>query len=218
MWPIVAIALAVFGAVAWLVFSERSGREAASNELRKEISELRSQLASSDVTLSALQAETQQLRRGALAAGGSQATVGSLPETELNRRFAELTRLQSNTAILVQGLVTRTTDASSPVPDALRRQAAIVALEASVQEHGQRVEAAKQRATDLLLSLNIPAEVSTMDAAKALDTASLRAYWPYFEAKRERDTLQNLAERIQSRLLAERVDAAIAARSEGLAR
>ena len=71
------------------------------------------------------------------------------------------------------------------------------------------MEAVKQGAAELLLSLNISPEVSTMDVAKALDTASLRAYWPYFEARRERDSLQYFIERLRGRLLQERVDSRI---------
>ena len=33
-----------------------------------------------------------------------------------------------------------------------------------------------------------------MDAVMALDTACLRAYWPFFVAKRELDTMQFIAD------------------------
>jgi hypothetical protein len=125
---------------------------------------------------------------------------------ELARRVAELTLLQSNTAVVVERLLARTADAPPPAVVAQRRDAAIAALEVTIQNEQQRLEAAKERVAELLIRLSIPAEVSTMDATKGLDTTSLRAYWPFFEAKRERDVLLSLAERLQLRLIQERVE------------
>ena len=87
----------------------------------------------------------------------------------------------------------------------------VAAMEALAQEQQQQLQAAKQRATELLASLTVPDAVSTMEACKALDTASLRQYWPFFEAKREREALQAVTERLQMRVISERVDAAAAA-------
>jgi hypothetical protein len=50
-----------------------------------------------------------------------------------------------------------------------------------------------------------------MDASKALDTASLKPYWPFFEAKQERDRLQFFMERLRMRLVQEQIDAALQA-------
>ena len=56
---------------------------------------------------------------------------------------------------------------------------------AQIEAQEQKVEAAKQKVKRLLSALNVPEEASQMDSAAALDTASLKQYWPYFEAKKE---------------------------------
>jgi len=208
---ILMVALGGLGAVAALILFERARTTTALRELRREAAELREQLEARDTTISSLQIEVQQLRRGALVANGARTSSVSPVDMEWARRVTELTLQQSNTAVIIERLLARTADAPPPAVVAQRREAALTALEASVQEEQQKLEAAKQRAAELLISLNIPADVSTMDAAKALDTASLRAYWPYFEAKRERDSLQYLAERFRLRLMQEQLDARIEA-------
>lgn len=205
------VALAAVGVVVALIFFERARTTAALRELRREAAELREQLEARDTTISSLQAEVQQLRRGVLVADGARTSSVSPSDLEWARRVTELTLHQSNTAVIIERLLARTPDAPPPAVAAQRRAAGLAALEASVQEEQQKLEAAKQKAAELLISLNIPADVSTMDAAKGLDTASLRAYWPYFEAKRERDSLQFLEERFRLRLIAERLDARIEA-------
>ena len=56
---------------------------------------------------------------------------------------------------------------------------------AQIEAQEQKVEAAKQKVKRLLSALNVPEEASQMDSAAALDTVSLKQYWPYFEAKKE---------------------------------
>jgi len=122
-----------------------------------------------------------------------------------------LTVLQSNTLALVERLMARAAAAQPPPESPRQQEAAIAALEFSAAEHQQKLDAVKQRAAELLAALNIPAEVSTMDPSKALDTASLRAYWPFFEAKRERDSMQFLMDRLRLRLAQEQLDARVEA-------
>ena len=88
-----------------------------------------------------------------------------------------------------------------------QREAALAALELSVGEHQQKLDAAKQRAEELLVSLGIPADISTMDGIKALATASLKPFWPFFEAQRAREHMTFLMERLQARLMQERLEA-----------
>jgi hypothetical protein len=208
------IVLIGLGAVAIFAVSDRARNAAALLELRREAADLRVQLEGRDATISALQADVQQLRRTALVDGKSLSSAAlpqssaALPvELELARRVVDLTLQQSNTAIEVEKLLARTADAPSPTLLAQRQEAALTALEAMIEEHQQKAAAAKDRAAELLISMEIPADVSTLDAAKALDTASLRPYWPFFEAKREREFLRMLSERLVLRLAQERVDA-----------
>jgi hypothetical protein len=131
-------------------------------------------------------------------------------ETELARRLVELTVLQSNTLALVERLMARA-DSQPPPESPRQREAGLAALEQSVGEFQQKLDAAKQRAEELLVSLSIPAEISTMDGTKALDTVSLKPYWPFFWAKRERENLAYLMEKLQARMMQEQVEARAAA-------
>jgi cell division protein FtsL len=205
----VAVSVVALATVAALILFNQSRSAAVLDELRRDAADLRTQLEARDSTISTLQANIEQMGSSAFVFGRPKASSGLPTELELARQMAELTRQQSNTALVIERLLARTTDAPAPVVSARQSSAMTATLEASLQEEQQRLEAAKQRAAELLVSLNIPAEVSTMGGAQALDTASLRAYWPYFEAKRERDLLQSMVERIRVALFSQRIDAGL---------
>jgi len=134
-------------------------------------------------------------------------------EADLTIRLAELAVLQSNTLALVERLMARA--ASLAPPESLhQREAGITALESAAAEHQQKLDAIKQKVVDLLVTLNIPPEVSSMDAAKVFDNPSLRTYWPFFEAKRQRENMQFLLERLQARLMQEKLEAKVQAQKE----
>ena len=202
----VAVVLLAFGAVAAVWLSERSKHAGALAELRREVADLRAQLEARGSAVSSSPTEVPQGRGGAVSVGSS---TTSSPDLELVRQVAALALQQSNIAVVVERALARTVDAQAPAVSAQSREAAYAALEAAAQEQQQRLEAITQKAAELLFSLSIPAEISTMDATKALDTASLRTYWPYFETKRERDSMRLFAERVQMRLIQERMDARI---------
>ena len=98
-----------------------------------------------------------------------------------------------------------------PVESPQQKQAGLAALELSVADFQQKVDAARQKSAHLLVTLNIPAEISTMDPPKALATASLKPYWPFFESLREREHITFLMEKLQARLLQEQFEARVAA-------
>ena len=78
-------------------------------------------------------------------------------------------------------------------------------------EEQQRCDAMKQKVTALLLSLKVPDDVVSIPTAKALETPSLQAYWPYFEAKKELEPLQRIVESLKIRLVQDRLNATIEA-------
>jgi hypothetical protein len=206
--------VAVVSIGVWL-FSGRSRDKAAMEDLRRESADLRAQLEARDRAIADLQTIVAGLpQRSAVSPRPS----GERPqspflnaELELARRMADVTSAQSNLLVLVEKLIARAGGSHPPDVAARLNQKALVVFETVANEEQQRLDSAKQRAAELLVGLNVPAEISTMEAGKALDTAGLRAYWPYFEAKRERDALQALVERLRIRLMQERMEAAVEA-------
>jgi hypothetical protein len=198
----VVVMLACGAFAAWLL-SERSRHAATLAELQREAADLRTQLEARDGTVESLQSEVRLLRDGAFPVGTSPA---SATELELTRRVADLALQQSNIAVVVAQLLEGASDTLGPVVSVQRTEPYYAALHEEAQDQQRRLIAAKTRVVELLLGLSVPAEVSTMDAAKALDTASLRPFWPYFEAKRARDSLSSIASQLQMREIQERID------------
>src|SRR2546426_199956 len=96
-------------------------------------------------------------RRGRMSEPLTTHTAGM--ESELIRQITELATLQSNTLALVEKLLVR---AEPPEQlTAQQRQAALITLEVTTQEAEQKLEAAKRSAAELLISLNVPADIST---------------------------------------------------------
>jgi DNA repair exonuclease SbcCD ATPase subunit len=211
-----AILMVVFlGCLVAPIIRSLGRNTAALEELRRECAQLRADLEARDRSIESLQSKLENLltpgtapRTGLAPVPAPTARDGDIDSL---RRVAELAALQSNVAALIERLQMKSSGPEPPEQAARRAQAGVTLLETTVQNHQQKLEAARQKTAGLLLDLNIPPEVSTLDAAKGLDTASLRAYWPYFEAKRERETMQSLAERLAMRLLQEKIDASIEA-------
>ncbi|PYI80168.1 MAG: hypothetical protein DME26_22100 [Verrucomicrobia bacterium] len=208
-----AMALVAVGCVAAVILIGQSKSTLALDELRRDSAELRAQLQMRDRAMATLQADIRRVQAAALdlqrRSGAPPANIPAGMESELIRQITELATLQSNTLALVEKLLVR---AEPPEQlTAQQRQAALITLEVTTQEAEQKLEAAKRSAAELLISLNVPADISTLDVSTALDTVGLRAYWPYFEAKRERDTLQITANRVRLRLVQEQIDAGIEA-------
>ena len=209
--PAVAVLVAL-GSVTVLVLNRQAATSLAVTELRNQCEELRSQIEGRDQTITELRTSVERSQQSPLGAPtadrGSFPPPGSGAEVELARRIADLTVLQSNTLALVERLTARAADADSPAEKAQRRQAGVAYLEKYLAEHQNKLEASKRRAAELLFGMSIPADISALEPSKALETAALKDYWPYFEARRERDSLQFIMERLQIRLVQEQVDAA----------
>ena len=208
---VVLLALAGIAAILW---SRHAATGAALIQLQRQCEELRQQLEARDRTLAELRSILERSQPSSFPTSPAETGRRSIPasngEAELARRLVELTVLQSNTLALVERLMERLANAQ-PVESPRQKQAGVAALEVSVTEFQQKVDAARQRAADLLVALNIPPEISTMDPTKALATANLKPYWPFFEAQREREHMMFLMENLQVRLLQEQIDARTAA-------
>lgn len=210
------VVVAALACAAVFLWSRQAGTKAALTNLQHQSEELRSQLETCDQTIIELRSSIERLQRSAVSSPPTEPTTRANPatssENDLARRLVELTLLQSNTLALVEKLMTRAAELQSPPESPKQSEAAITALELSLADYQQKLVETKQRAAELVVTMNIPAEVSTMEASKALDIASLKPYWPFFEAKRERDSMQLLMERLRMRLAQEQLDAAIQAR------
>jgi hypothetical protein len=206
--------LVVVVCVAGFFWSRHATTTAALAELQRQCNDLRSQVEARDQTLAELRLAIERAQSFTPAASPAERNVRSTPPMDANpefaRRLAELTVVQSNTLALVERLMDRAT-AAQAAESPQQRQAGLAALELSVTEFQQKVDTARQRTADLLVGLNIPPEISTMEPSKALATASLKSYWPFFDALREREHLIFLMEKLQARLLQEQLDARAAA-------
>ena len=198
--------------VAGLILGERARNRHALDEARRESAALRTELEARDRAMAGSRLDLQPARVVDAASDQSKVSrdisASSNLQIDLFQRIAELTAQQSNTAAMVQRLLARTWGDPSPEQAKRGTQAAIQVLQASMQNNQQQLETARQKAAALLVDLNIPVEIASMEASEALDQASLREYWPFFEAKREGDTLRELAERLRRRMIQERVDGA----------
>lgn len=82
----------------------------------------------------------------------------------------------------------------------------VASLEADAAVQQQKLNAAKQKVEQLVLSLQVPDDVALMDAAAGLDVPGLKKFWPYFEAKRERDEIQRFISIAKIKAESERLD------------
>lgn len=202
-WLIGSIILICMAVIASFGFVSLRYRSQETEQLRLECAALRAMVVE-------LQAAIQQIRSD----GGDSANIRGLPamptdpsNPALVRAIAELSLSQSNTAIVIERLLRATAgiQATESIEQAQKR---LQALEASAVEEQQRCDAMKQKVNALLLSLKVPDDVASIPAAKALESPSLQAYWPYFEAKKELEPMQRILESLKIRLVQDRINVA----------
>ncbi len=200
IFPTIAVIIVLVGIAAFF-WNRQTATTTTLAALQGQCEILRSQIATRDQTIENLATSPTEHT--------TQIYTGAGAEIELARRIADLTVLQSNTLALVERLMARTPEPQMVPPSPQQRQAGIAALETSAQEFQHNFEATKQRAAELLTSLNIPADVSTMEPSKALDTASLKPYWPFFEAKKDRERAERLMVSVQLRIAQEQTESTL---------
>lgn len=197
----------VVAALATIVIYERLRHRATVTRLVRERNELESRVEARDLTITQLKSEVRNLRSllGTPAPPRPAARSASpLPaEAELRRQIADLQASHSNTLALAGSLLTDKSS-SEAEEEARRTNAEVLAeLESASSEAAQNAETARQRTEELLDSLKVPADVEALSAESALATPDLRSYWPYFEARREHDILERVAEALRLRLIQE---------------
>lgn len=179
-------------------------------ELGRVTAELRAQLEVRNGVISSLQADLQQMQSLVRVAPPSTrsnlSTSDNTAESGLAQRIAELGVQVSNTAMVVERLAARIPDTDFPAQRAERSKASLPALEVSVQDEQRKAELATQKAAELLTNLNVPPDAAMIPPDQALDNVDLRAYWPFFEAKKERDVQRRIAEAIRLKLMSEKIE------------
>lgn len=194
-------------ALATVVTYERLRHRATVTRLGRERSELQSQVEARDLTITQLNSEVRNLRSLLGTPATSRPTARSASpapaEAELRRQIADLQAAHSNTLALAGSLLTDKSR-SEAEEEARKTNAEVLAeLESASSEASQNAETARQRTEELLDSLNVPADVEALNTETALASPNLRSYWPYFEARRERDILERVAEALRLRLVQE---------------
>jgi hypothetical protein len=173
---------------------------------RRECAELRAQIDARDQTISdmreklANQSQLESLPRSASPASAPDASW------KLANRLEQLAVQQTNILALVQKLASKEETLQSGQGRLPGQERVVASLDAQATAQQQRLEAAKQKVEQLVLSLQVPDEVALMDAAAGRDVPGLKKYWPYFEAKRERDELQRFITIAKIKAESERLD------------
>lgn len=192
----------------------------AIDELRKEKSRIQAQLDEEHLVVTQLRAEVSNLRTIIGAPGRTQSRgrqpAASDRESDLRRQISALQASHSNAVAVAQNLAAEALRSASDVQSRSEAAAALAELESSASDALEQAEGARQRVEDLIVTLNVPGDVAAMDPDAGLQSSNLRAYWPYFEAKRDRDNLQRTAEALRLRLVQETADSdANAAQPDG---
>jgi hypothetical protein len=212
MRTVVFISFVAILAITGFLWSRQIEDSTALARVQNQCDGLRRELAGRDQSIADLRASIDRLEQAAVAnqvAESNRLTQPTAAQAEVARRLADLATVNSNTVALVAKLVGRNAETQTTSETPQERAGTIKGLETSVAEQREKLDAMKKKTSELLESLKVPEEVSTMDPAKALDTANLKTYWPFFEAKRERDSLQLMLERLRTRLAQEKIEARV---------
>jgi hypothetical protein len=210
------VALATVTALFWRTWAQD---KAAKEALRQEGQQLRAQVEERDQKIKDLQGKLRQFKGlpgfSPLAGDDERLSGSGGVEVELSHRLADLTVLQSNMLALVERLTARVSAMDST--DALPKggQAVVGVLENYLAQYQQQAEEAKQKAASFLLTLNVPAEIAGMEAKSALENANLKVYWPYFEARTDRENAEVRIDRLRRQVERARINASIEAATTG---
>jgi hypothetical protein len=113
-------------------------------------------------------------------------------------QFGELLRLRGEVGVLrrqlADALRLSPKEGNLPTPEQplRQRQPDLAALDATLTAQQVKVDAVKQKAEQLLTTLNVPEDLAKMDgeAMANLSSESLEHYMPYFQAKRELESME----------------------------
>jgi hypothetical protein len=134
------------------------------------------------------------------------AANGCEHHAQILARLGQLAETQSNLEASVARILDRLGDPRPGGPVAVQRQQELRRLEQFAAEHQRQTQAARMKVIDLITQLNPPDEVAIMEPKTGLALPSMKHYWPYFEARREQDKWDLVAERLELRMIQERID------------
>ena len=197
--------LIVLGLGVLLWFWKETRARSLLQSVQKENASLREALSARDATIADLRARVERLE-GTFPSRSTERPPLNAENRELGGRLAELTILQSKTLALVEKLLPQERQTGSPEEIQRQRYERIQWVESQLAEQQRKVESANQKVEEFLTSLNVPDDVAALEIDKALDLPSLKKYWPYFEARREKDSVRRLAVILRMRVDAEKSD------------
>ncbi|GEM_PF-2105089 len=206
VWLLAAL---LIGACVMVIVSVRGGRstaEAESAAMRAELNELKNLIGVQNGRLADIEKRLDQQRLAAVPTAsetdGSRSTGLENPGLkDLAEWVSASSVVQSNTVALLARLLERTPEPPKPGVALNQRRAAFQTLQVTSEREFVQLDQLKQATANLLFELQVPDDIAVMDAARALDIPSLSRYWPYFESKRRREILQNLADALEMKLM-----------------
>jgi hypothetical protein len=138
------------------------------------------------------------------------ATSPPQPSMAANSDFREqmdhLSNIQSQTLAVVQGVAGKMGVAVSPERQLRLQKAGVALLEEEKARRENALADHKAKLAELISTLRVPDEVAGLASDKALGMPSLKRYWPYFEARRNMELQQLVTERVNLRLIQEKVN------------
>src|SRR5258706_7441374 len=210
---VITAGLVVFIGIVAFVLNQPSKDKAALEKFEQLTRELRADVEARDRTIDQLQNSLRQIHASNTSAPqtspANKVALDLSGNSELVGRLEAITAAQKQTMALVHKVGAKVGAFDSPERTAQEAQAGIAALEEAQAEHQKKLAEATQRMTELVVSLKVPDEAAGLDTDKALNTPSLQAYWPYFEARRERENARVITERLNLRIIQEQIDAGI---------
>jgi hypothetical protein len=193
-----------FACVVLLQFRVKSGETI--RDLTRDNAELKSRLEEKDRAITDLKGSLNPAiadpPKGPIETG---AVVDASATLELARRLEATASIQQQTLELVQKLGKRMgaldTERS---PEQIKSQ--LAGVEQARDEINNKLVQAKKKVGELVITLAVPDEVAMMEPSKAMRIPSLQRYWPFFEAARERENMEMVADRLNLRIIQEQVD------------
>lgn len=212
-WLVAVIAVLGCGLVCALVFYGRSRDVSSLTGIQTQISELKAELDSLRQHFSAVERDVQRLHDEAVLratqANAPAANAAHEATPSLAHWIAQTTVIQSNTTALLARLMEQLPATSKPILSAEQKQAAYRTMITSTEREAPKLAELKRSTADLLFQLAVPDEAATMDPRLGLEMGSLRNYWPYFEAKIQRDAVERLVDSLEMKLLQDSINAGI---------
>jgi hypothetical protein len=203
----------VLVAVFCLIVMLRRSRESV-EAAGRESAELRVQSEDLETKLAALRGEfgRQQAVQPVVGLIAGQPLTNDF--AELSGRMDQLAAQQSNILASLQNLSTTISLIETPTQKHQNYQHAVTALSAKAAKQEGKMDSARLKLEQLMTSLNVSDDVAALDDDMGLSIPSLRAYWPYFETRKEWLWAQRNAKIIRMKLQMSEIDTEVDTESQ----